>query len=429
MSATGTQRESACLPRIVFAGCCAAISFLLFGCAHTAPIPSPRIQSALVDPLPLTVAVYYSDSLVAWNEVVHEYGDTLSFPLGQPSVKWLSLALGANVQRLVVLDHPATAVDLEQQGVDALLVLSPDTFSFSLTHKFRVSYRLALSSRDGAAIAAWTVHGQFDLSDYNKRRPLSETWSELGHATVNTWGVVGEQVGLAIRDAAAHLAVGLREEPAVRQWLDARQSYRPLVGASDKKLAVTKFSEGGPLLLVSDDGDALRCMRHALESQTPPIRATSPWDMRDSLFPWFESEDIAPQGAETAAKRLRTIAQSEHGSSRLQEIALRYVIELTRHSESSEHGFILGLDGFGFWGVTWGDQKEALNAALGDLSDITISDVSARREAKFAVPALGLPIPLMVIPFLQQRTEREACQALGSAIADRLQSIGSQPKQ
>jgi len=429
MPVNGAQQEPACLRRAAFTGCCVALGLLLFGCAHTAPIPNPRIRSALVDPLPLTVAVYYSDTLVAWNETIQKYGDTLVFPLGQPSVKWLSLALGANFDRLVFVDHRPTAVDLEQQGVDALLVLSPDKFSFSLRQSFRVSYRLALYGRDGAAITEWIVHGQFDLSDYDKRRPSSETWGELGHSMVDTWGVVGEQVGLAIRDAAARLAVGLREEPPVRQWLEARQSYRPLVGASDRKQAVTRFSDGGPLLLVSDDGDALQCMRHALESQTPPIRATSPWDMRDSLFPWFESEDVAPQKAETAAKRLRTIAQSEQGSRRLQEIGLRYVLELTHDAASSEHGFILGIYGAGWYGVTWGAHKEVLNAAIGDLSDITLTDVSARREAQFVVPAVIFPIPLMVLPFMEQRTEHEACQALGSAIAGRLQSIRSQPNQ
>lgn len=80
-------------------------------------------------------------------------------------------------------------------------------------------------------------------------------------------------------------------------------------------------------------------------------------------------------------------------------------------------------------GVTWGAHKEVLNAAIGDLADIATTEVNARREVRFVVPAVILPIPLMILPFMEQRTEHEACQALGSAIAGRLQSIRSQPTQ
>lgn len=421
MSGNGARRGTSCTrARTVITGC-AGLS--LIGCAHTVPIPDPAIRTPLIDPLPLTVAVSYSEKLQTWNETLHAYGDTIVFPLGRPSVEWLTLALKANFAQVVVFDHPPTAAEIEKEGAGALLAVSPEKLNFSLpATRLGASYHLVLSDRSGAAVAEWTVHGQFDLQEYSGIRPASKGLGEAGRAVTDPWGVVGEHTGLAIRDAAAQIAVGLREQPEVRRWLEEHQHYRPLVGVGDRKEAGDGYTGNGPVLLVSDDGDVLQCMRHALENHTPPIKVTSPWDLRDSLFPWFENQRIAPQGAKTTALRLRTIAQSEDGSRRLQEVALRYVIEVSNDSEMSGHGFLLPTY-YGVYGIAWGERKNVLNAAIGDLSDATVTDMRVKREGKWAIPAFVLPVPL--IP----PTEHEACQDLGAAIGERLQSIGQQQKQ
>lgn len=405
------------------AGLCAwlTFSFMLIGCTHTLRIPDPKIAKPLIDPLPLTVAVCYSDKLQTWNEIQHVLGDTLVFPLGRPSVEWLSLALSANFERVVVFDHPPTAAEMERQGAIALLIVSPEELSFPFVHKsVSASYRIAMFDRDGKALADWNVKGQFNLDEYDAIRPASQTWGEVGRTTVDVWGVDGEHIGLAMRDAAAQIAVGLREEPAVRHWLEEHRYYRPLVGVSDRKQQ-TRFGGSGPVLLVSDDPDVLQCMRRALESRNPPVHVTSPWDLRDSLFPWFESERIAPQGAKTTALRLRTIAQSELGSTRLKNAALRYVIELSGSAEGTTgYGFVMPTP-YGFYGVAWGTRKEQVTAGIGDLSALTLTDLNVKREGKYAVAAYVLPLPL--IP----ATKTEACQALGSAIAERLQSVEQKP--
>jgi len=422
MPAIGAKRGTVRTCVGVVVGGYASLSLLL-GCAHNVQIPDPAIRTPLIDPLPLTMAISYSDKLQTWNETLHAYGDTLVFPLGRPSVEWLNLALKANFEQVVVFDHPPTAAEMEKEGASALLVVSPEKFDFSVTAtRLGASYHLVLSDRNGIAVAEWTVHGQFDLQEYNGIRPTSKNLGEAGRVMTNTWGVVGEHTALAIRDAASQIAVGLREQPEVHRWLEEHQQYRPLVGISDRKEADDRYSGNGPVLLVGDDGDVLQCMRHALENHTPPIQVTSPWDLRDSLFPWFENKRIAPQGAKTTALRLRTIAQSEHGSRRLQEVALRYVIEVSNDSEVSGHGFILPTY-YGFYGIAWGDRKNVLNAAIGDLSDATVTDMRVKREGKWAVPAFIFPVPLV------PPTEHEACQDLGAAIGERLQSIGQQQKQ
>src|SRR5262249_41005464 len=101
MSINGDKRgASRTRARAVMTGC-VGLGLLLSGCAHTVPIPDPAIRSPLIDPLPLTVAVSYSDVLQTWNETVHAYGDTINFPLGRPSVAWLNLALKANFEQVV----------------------------------------------------------------------------------------------------------------------------------------------------------------------------------------------------------------------------------------------------------------------------------------------------------------------------------------
>src|SRR5215831_3038534 len=212
--------ESLTRARAVIAGC-VGLSLLLIGCAHTVPIPDPAIRSPVIDPLPLTVAVSYSDMLQTWNETVHAYGDTINFPLGRPSVEWLNLALKANFEQVVVFDHPPTAAEIEKEGASALLVVSPEKFNFSVpATRLGASYHLVLSDPRGVAVAAWTVHGQFDLQEYSGIRPASKNLGEAGRGMTDTWGVVGEHTGLAIRDAAAQIAVGLREQPEVRRWLE-----------------------------------------------------------------------------------------------------------------------------------------------------------------------------------------------------------------
>src|SRR5262249_28452601 len=152
-------------------------------------------------------------------------------------------------------DHPPTAAEIEKEGASALLVVSPEKFNFSVpATRLGASYHLVLSDPRGVAVAAWTVHGQFDLQEYSEIRPASKNLGEGGRGMTDTWGVVGEHTGLAIRDAAAQIAVGLREQPEVRRWLEEHQHYRPLVGVSDRKETADPYIGNGPVLLISDDG-------------------------------------------------------------------------------------------------------------------------------------------------------------------------------
>src|SRR5215469_5724681 len=181
MSVNGAKRGTSWTrARGVIAGC-AGLSLLLIGCAHTVPIPDPAIRAPLIDPLPLTVAVSYSEKLQTWNETLHAYGDTIVFPLGRPSVEWLTLALKANFAQVVVFDHPPTAAEIEREGAGALLVVSPEKLNFSLpATRLGASYHLVLSDRSGAAVAEWTVDGQFDLQEYSGIRPASKGLGEAG---------------------------------------------------------------------------------------------------------------------------------------------------------------------------------------------------------------------------------------------------------
>ena len=152
----------------------------------------------LIEPLPLTVGVYYDAEFRNFETVqtrrVRDSIDRYHLRLGRPSMALFDLAFGALFAETVALSAAPPWEDGESQ-LDA--AIAPRIESASLSS---VRYAFTLTGANGRVIADWTVTG----------RHAGETSSER---------TVAHSIRFAMRDAAADFLIGFQQESEVRAWL------------------------------------------------------------------------------------------------------------------------------------------------------------------------------------------------------------------
>lgn len=192
-----------------------AVLLLLGGCdsavtvEETFPVP-------VVERVPLRVALYYSPALseYTYKEAAAAERDW-TVQLGTANVRMFDSVFSGMFTATQRVTEISTAAQ-EMPGLDAILSPTVDAFEFSLpsqsaTDQYAVwiRYNLDVYGHDGQLITRWpvTAYGQSGTGGLSDEQSMER-------ATV-----------LALRDAAASIAVGLFRQPKIREhFLEHRQN-------------------------------------------------------------------------------------------------------------------------------------------------------------------------------------------------------------
>ncbi len=162
----------------------------------------------LIEPLLLTVGVYYRPELIGRHEVVTDYTYhngaprmvwTYHLPLGAPSVAGFDRVFGALFERIIKIDHnPPSPSDRAE--LDA--VIEPRIVS---VWRQTIVYEFAFSTPTGEEIATWMVEGTAD----EQQASAPSKQAEL-------------EVRRAVRNAMAKFMLSFGNQYGVKDWLHGR---------------------------------------------------------------------------------------------------------------------------------------------------------------------------------------------------------------
>ncbi|MEX2367331.1 MAG: hypothetical protein WD601_12065 [Pseudohongiellaceae bacterium] len=188
---------------------------LLAGCGVNTINISGAYPSPLVSKLPLTVGVYYDETLssFSYTEINDNTGkDQLIVNSGPSQIDLFNTVLPAVFENVVLLENldGVSARD----DLDAVFVPVIEEFQLGLPQKTRLSvyeiwikYNMRLSRANGDYIADWV------MTAYGKSPEEGFQSTDEG---VNNAAVV------ALRDLAASFALGFTSIPEVNDWLKER---------------------------------------------------------------------------------------------------------------------------------------------------------------------------------------------------------------
>ena len=193
--------------------CCfllAAALLLQAGCAARSITLSASYPTPLVSKLPLTIGVYYPETLRNYQyiEIDDSTGkDQYILDTGASQVALFDTILPVMFDRVVVLDNP----DPKGQQVDAVFIPNIEEFQLGLPEKTRLSvyeiwlkYNMRLTRPDGDYIADWV------MTAYGKSP--TENFQSVDAGVQNAAEV-------AMRDLAATFSLGFGEFPDVGEWV------------------------------------------------------------------------------------------------------------------------------------------------------------------------------------------------------------------
>ncbi|MEE9255289.1 MAG: hypothetical protein V3U43_10160 [Pseudomonadales bacterium] len=185
-----------------------AMVLLAAGCTSSATVLERPFPAPVLDPIPLTIGVYYSDDFRAYvyAERIPRKG-TIEIKAGAANVRLFDRVLPGMFTGVVHLLGPLDT----GEGVDAIFIPTLEDFQIALPHQTHndfsevwIKYQLKLMAPDGEAIASWK------LVAYGKS-PKGMLESEKGALWV--------AARVALRDAGAFFAIKFKEVAGVRQWL------------------------------------------------------------------------------------------------------------------------------------------------------------------------------------------------------------------
>mgnify|MGYP006271732259 CR=1 FL=1 len=187
---------------------------LLAGCGTTEVTISGQFPPPLVEPLPVTLGVWYPPEFAE-----HEFYDEAK---GRSESDWLLRSGEAQVAMWdQLLAHlftdlrrldAAPTPEAPAAGVDAVFIPRVDELQYAIpahtnirVYEIWLRYAFELQRPDGDPIANWT------MTAYGK---TPTAFLQTNQEAVRLAGVV------ALRDAGAHFITSLRRVPDVAQWLE-----------------------------------------------------------------------------------------------------------------------------------------------------------------------------------------------------------------
>ncbi len=178
------------------------------GCSGTGtPAVEPPILKPVIEPAPVSVAVYYSEDLRD-----HRCTGDWTFAMGPPSIEMFDVlftALFADVQTRDT--GPTITTPGDQRDVIELHLSHFTGCQASAPNVIDIAYEAIVWSVEGEKKAQWKGWGSAgrkdDLGRYSASPP-----SKMTHLAALT--------SVAMRRAAADFVVNFQKNPAVRSWLE-----------------------------------------------------------------------------------------------------------------------------------------------------------------------------------------------------------------
>jgi hypothetical protein len=186
---------------------------LLAGCGPAHVVVEGKFPPPLIEPLPLTLGVWYGDDFSN-----HEFFDESKsrtesswiVSTGVAQVQMWDTLLAGMFSKLVHLQaQPAPGQPIA--GVDAVLIPHVEELQYAIPTQTRIKvyeiwlrYRFELLGADGTPIAEWT------MTSYGK---TPTAFLQSDQEAVNLAAV------MALRDAGANFATQFTRLPAIKDWL------------------------------------------------------------------------------------------------------------------------------------------------------------------------------------------------------------------
>jgi len=212
---------------------CGALAILLAGCGTVQVQPQSQLPPPLIDPLPVTVGVYYPQE---FREYVHKetrYQVDYEFSLGPAHVTKLNRLLAAMFARVVEVEDLADPLKVDPSIV---MVLEPRFEDYAF-----------LTPRDMVG-EAYTVTIRYRLNLYDPQGERVDGFVFTGYGRQKSGALTGSgpliaATQRAMRDAGAKLAVELPEQESVKALL-AGEHVAPKQSEEDaKRDALGSFDE------------------------------------------------------------------------------------------------------------------------------------------------------------------------------------------
>lgn len=185
------------------------------GCSQSLTIQvDSAVPAALMQTLPLTVAVYYEPALRnhSYKENSEERANW-AISTGSSQVAMFDRVLASTFSSVIPLNQipsasaPAAADLIVAPKINEMQFGTPEETFFDFYEAW-ISYDIAILASDGTAIDNWKI---VTYGKANEKRFSSRTTG------------LNDAIELALRDAGAKLSTGMHKQPIVHRLLNERQ--------------------------------------------------------------------------------------------------------------------------------------------------------------------------------------------------------------
>jgi hypothetical protein len=199
--------------KIIHLALLSIITFFPSGCTYNVPLIDASLpQKPLIEKLPITMGIYYSDEFRSYEwspPVPSSSGSHYRITLGPPSVTLFDQIFSEMFEKVI---QAKALPPLLQAQPDSKAVIEPEIDVLNINTdrqkswiQFDLTYKITLYGLNGAAIANWSIRGSGSSVSALK--------------SINHPAMVREAAQIAMRDVAAQFILGFRRNPEAMEWL------------------------------------------------------------------------------------------------------------------------------------------------------------------------------------------------------------------
>ena len=193
-----------------------ALLGLLLACGPAQVVVQGQFPAPLIEPLPLTLGVWYGDDFAGhefFDESKSRQESSWIVSTGAAQVQMWDTLLAGMFTRVVQL-QTRPRPGQQTPGVDAVFIPHVEELQYAIpahtnvkVYEIWMRYRFDLLNASGGAIAEW------GMTSYGK---TPTAFLQSDQDAVNLAAV------MALRDAGANFAANFTRVPAIAQWLDEK---------------------------------------------------------------------------------------------------------------------------------------------------------------------------------------------------------------
>ncbi len=392
----------------------------------TIRIDEQPLPESIVVPLPLTVGVIHDEAILQYEHVEETViGNIISQP-GAAIVAAFDDAFNASFEEIREIDQ-LPLEDAIARELDIVASMRIRNFHSSTYGTASLAVDVILETPDGDYIDTVSV----------ATRPFGARPIEF--SDIFNSGYEREATQTAARSAAAQFIMHFRESPGLRAWLDGMNAYREslpsrVTASSIKAIEPpeeSSYQAGtvGTVVILSDTDDHARCLERHLLDADESLEIMAGADFVEAFFPWFDTVSAFDNLSGAAiVERYNSISQSPPIAERVTELNLGHLIVINGETiegdiVSGEHedswgGCVGGVGGGICMGMQYADKTSRLWAEVLDLREsgpIRVQEFEHTVSDEIVWPTILIPL----IPF-NPNTDREVCEILGPAVAERV---------